>query len=198
MELFFLLLLIALMAGALGSGYPVAFALPGASIITLVLAGLTGYLITGDQGAYFSQGDAWTWLSSGNANLRGTYWVPERDTLIAIPLFIFMGIMLQRSKIAEDLLLTMANLFGPVRGGLGVSVVFVGALLAATTGIVGATVVVQTVSKHVVPCTYYRLFWAVWKCQVDLDLNHHTQSHLKFILSLITVMRPINHLMGPT
>ena len=104
MELFFLLLLIALMAGALGSGYPVAFALPGASIITLVLAGLTGYLITGDQGAYFSQGDAWTWLSSGNANLRGTYWVPERDTLIAIPLFIFMGIMLQRSKIAEDLL----------------------------------------------------------------------------------------------
>ena len=65
MELFFLILLIVLMAGALGSGYPVAFALPGASIITLVLAGLTGYLITGDQGAYFSQGDAWTWLSSG-------------------------------------------------------------------------------------------------------------------------------------
>ena len=141
MELFFLLLLIVLMAAALGSGYPVAFALPGASIITLVLAGITGYLVTGDQGAYFSQGNAWTWLSSGNANLRGTYWVPERDTLIAIPLFIFMGIMLQRSKIAEDLLLTMANLFGPVRGGLGVSVVFVGALLAATTGIVGATVV---------------------------------------------------------
>lgn len=141
MELFFLLLLIVLMAGALGSGYPVAFALPGASIITLVLAGVTGYLFTGDQGAYFSQGNAWTWLSSGNANLRGTYWEPERDTLIAIPLFIFMGIMLQRSKIAEDLLLTMANLFGPVRGGLGISVVFVGALLAATTGIVGATVV---------------------------------------------------------
>jgi len=52
-----------------------------------------------------------------------------------------MGIMLQRSKIAEDLLLTMAQLFGPVPGGLGISVVFVGALLAATTGIVGATVV---------------------------------------------------------
>ena len=124
MELFFLFLLIVLMAAALGFGYPVAFALPGASIITLVLAGLTGYLLTGDQGAYFSQGTAWTWLSSGNANLRGTYWEPERDTLIAIPLFIFMGIMLQRSKIAEDLLLTMSNLFGPVRGGLGISVVF--------------------------------------------------------------------------
>ncbi len=141
MELFFLLLLIVLMAVALGSGYPVAFALPGASIITLMLAGVTGYVLTGDQGAYFSQGNAWTWSSSSTANLRGTYWEPERDTLIAIPLFIFMGIMLQRSKIAEDLLLTMANLFGPVRGGLGISVVFVGALLAATTGIVGATVV---------------------------------------------------------
>ncbi|MEM8813355.1 MAG: TRAP transporter large permease subunit, partial [Pseudomonadota bacterium] len=68
-------------------------------------------------------------------------WEPERDTLIAIPLFIFMGIMLQRSKIAEDLLVTMAQLFGPVPGGLGISVVVVGALLAATTGIVGATVV---------------------------------------------------------
>ncbi|MCS5608132.1 MAG: TRAP transporter large permease subunit, partial [Alphaproteobacteria bacterium] len=54
---------------------------------------------------------------------------------------IFMGIMLQRSRIAEDLLVTMAQLFGPVPGGLGMSVVFVGALLAATTGIVGATVV---------------------------------------------------------
>ena len=52
-----------------------------------------------------------------------------------------MGLMLQRSRIAEDLLVTMAQLFGPVRGGLGISVVFVGALLAATTGIVGATVV---------------------------------------------------------
>ncbi|MCP4296768.1 MAG: TRAP transporter large permease subunit, partial [Proteobacteria bacterium] len=63
------------------------------------------------------------------------------DTLIAIPLFIFMGIMLQRSNIAEDLLVAMARLFGPVPGGLGISVVFVGALLAATTGIVGATVI---------------------------------------------------------
>ncbi|MCB0562596.1 MAG: TRAP transporter large permease subunit, partial [Phaeodactylibacter sp.] len=60
---------------------------------------------------------------------------------IAIPLFVFMGIMLQRSRIAEDLLIAMAQLFGPIPGGLGISVVFVGALLAATTGIVGATVV---------------------------------------------------------
>ena len=52
-----------------------------------------------------------------------------------------MGIMLQKSKIAEDLLVTMGQLFGPIPGGLGISVIFVGALLAATTGIVGATVI---------------------------------------------------------
>lgn len=141
MELIFLLLLITLMALALGSGYPVAFALPGAAIITIVLAGIAGYLFAGNPDAYFFQSGPSQWLSAGVNNLRGVYWVPERDTLIAIPLFIFMGIMLQRSKIAEDLLITMAQLFGSVPGGLGISVVFVGALLAATTGIVGATVV---------------------------------------------------------
>ncbi|MEL6640343.1 MAG: TRAP transporter large permease subunit [Pseudomonadota bacterium] len=141
MELYFLLVLLILMATALGSGYPVAFALPGASILTILLAAGCGYLFAGDSTAYFSQGSATQWLSAGTTNLRGIYWEPERDTLIAIPLFIFMGIMLQRSKIAEDLLITMANLFGSVPGGLGISVVFVGALLAATTGIVGATVV---------------------------------------------------------
>lgn len=141
MELIFLLLLIVLMAFALGSGYPVAFALPGAAIITIVLAGVAGYIFAGNPDAYFFQSGPSQWLSAGVNNLRGVYWVPERDTLIAIPLFIFMGIMLQRSKIAEDLLITMAQLFGSVPGGLGISVVFVGALLAATTGIVGATVV---------------------------------------------------------
>jgi len=141
MELLFLLLLVLLMAVALGSGYPVAFALPGSAIISISLAALCGYLFAGDVDAYFAQGGPGQWLSAGVTNLRGVYWEPERDTLIAIPLFIFMGIMLQRSKIAEDLLITMAQLFGPVPGGLGISVVFVGALLAATTGIVGATVV---------------------------------------------------------
>jgi TRAP-type mannitol/chloroaromatic compound transport system permease large subunit len=63
------------------------------------------------------------------------------DTLVAIPLFVFMGIMLERSKIAEDLLEAMGRLFGSVRGGLAISVSVVGALLAASTGIVGATVV---------------------------------------------------------
>ncbi len=141
MELYFLALLILIMAAALGSGFPVAFALPGAAIITIGLAAGTGYFFAGSTDAYFHSGGPSQWLSAGVTNLRGVYWEVERDTLIAIPLFIFMGIMLQRSKIAEDLLVTMARLFGPVPGGLGISVVFVGALLAATTGIVGATVV---------------------------------------------------------
>lgn len=141
MELLFLALLVLLMALALASGFPVAFALPGSAIITIGLAALTGTIFAGDSSAYFAQGGPINWLSAGVTNFRGVYWEVERDTLIAIPLFVFMGIMLQRSKIAEDLLVSMAQLFGPIRGGLGISVVFVGALLAATTGIVGATVV---------------------------------------------------------
>lgn len=141
MELYFLLLLIVLMVLALGSGYPVAFALPGSAILAVGIAALTGWLFEGDNTAYFAEGGPVQWLSAGVTNFRGIYWEAERDTLIAIPLFIFMGIMLQRSRIAEDLLVTMAQLFGPIPGGLGISVVFVGALLAATTGIVGATVV---------------------------------------------------------
>ena len=141
MELVFLALLVLIMASALASGYPVAFALPGSAIITIGLASLAGWLFAGDVSAYFATGGPVQWLSAGVTNFRGVYWEVERDTLIAIPLFVFMGIMLQRSKIAEDLLIAMAQLFGPIPGGLGISVVFVGALLAATTGILGATVV---------------------------------------------------------
>lgn len=141
MELFFLLILILLMVSALSSGFPVAFALPGSAILAIGLAALCGYLFAGDPSAYFVEGGPVQWLTAGVTNFRSLYWDVERDTLIAIPLFIFMGIMLQRSKIAEDLLVSMAQLFGPVPGGLGISVVLVGALLAATTGIVGATVI---------------------------------------------------------
>jgi tripartite ATP-independent transporter DctM subunit len=63
------------------------------------------------------------------------------EVLVSVPLFIFMGVMLERSKIAEQLLMTMGKLFGNIRGGLGISVILVGALLAASTGVVGATVV---------------------------------------------------------
>lgn len=141
MEVLFLIILVALMVGALVSGFPVAFALPGSAIIAIALAGLCGWVFAGDSSFFFEDGGPVQWLTAGITNFRSLYWEAERDTLIAIPLFIFMGIMLQRSKIAEDLLVAMAQLFGPVRGGLGISVVIVGALLAATTGIVGATVV---------------------------------------------------------
>lgn len=141
MELFFLFLLIFLMAFALASGYPLAFALPGSAIISIMLAGFAGYLFEGNANEYFISDGPFQWLNAGITNFRGVYWEVERDTLIAIPLFIFMGIMLEKSKIAEDLLISMGQLFGPMPGGLGISVIFVGALLAATTGIVGATVV---------------------------------------------------------
>ena len=141
MELLFLAILILLMVIALSSGYPVAFSLPGAAILTIGAAALCGFLFAGDTSAFFIEGGPFQWLSAGVTNFRSLYWDVDRDTLIAVPLFIFMGIMLQRSKIAEDLLITMAQLFGPVPGGLGISVVLVGALLAATTGSVGATVI---------------------------------------------------------
>ena len=149
MELVFLAVLILLMVIALTSGFPVAFALPGSAILAIGLAAASGYLFAGDPSAYFYQDGPVQWLTAGVTNFRSLYWDVERDTLIAIPLFVFMGIMLQRSKIAEDLLVSMAQLFGPIPGGLGMSVVFVGALLAATTGIVGATVIAMGLISRV-------------------------------------------------
>ena len=141
MEILFLVILVAIMIVALASGFPVAFALPGSAIISIGLAAFFGFLFEGNASAYFAVDGPIEWLVAGITNFRSNYWDVETDTLIAIPLFIFMGIMLQKSKIAEDLLITMGQLFGPIPGGLGISVIFVGALLAATTGIVGATVI---------------------------------------------------------
>src|SRR4029079_4110261 len=69
------------------------------------------------------------------------YGVMTNEVLLAIPLFIFMGVMLERSRIAEELRETMGRLFGSLRGGLGISVAIVGTLLAAAKGVVGATTV---------------------------------------------------------
>ncbi len=69
------------------------------------------------------------------------YGVMSNDTLLAIPFFTFMGLVLERSGMAEDLLDTIGQLFGTIRGGLAYAVVFVGALLAATTGVVAASVI---------------------------------------------------------
>ncbi|WOE68793.1 TRAP transporter large permease subunit [Hydrogenimonas thermophila] len=71
------------------------------------------------------------------------YGIMQNFTLMAVPLFIFMGLVLEKSKMAEELLESMAKLFGPVRGGLAISTVLVGAVLAASTGIVGASVVMM-------------------------------------------------------
>jgi tripartite ATP-independent transporter DctM subunit len=107
------------------SGYPVAFALGGTA---LFFAGI------GVSAGYFD----WSLL---HALPPRTFGVMSNQVLLAVPFFIFMGTMLERSKLAEGLLTTIGLLFGPLRGGLALGVVFVGALLAAATGVVGASVV---------------------------------------------------------
>jgi len=141
MEVLIIFIFVLIMMASLGIGFPVGFALPGAAIISLCLAGFFGLIFEGNPKAYFAYDGPVEWINAGITNFRGTYWENDRDTLIAIPLFIFMGLILQRSRIAEDLLMTMGKLFGRAPGGLGISVVLVGGLLAATTGIVGATVI---------------------------------------------------------
>ncbi len=90
MEMLFLGLLVLLMIIALTSGFPVAFSLPGASIIAIGLAALCGWLFADNPDAYFHDGGPIQWLSAGVTNFRSLYWDVERDTLIAIPLFIFL------------------------------------------------------------------------------------------------------------
>lgn len=107
------------------SGYPVAFALAGASIVFAILGVATGYF-------------DWRLMLALPDRLFG---IMSNYVLLAVPFFIFMGTMLEKSRLAEDLLQSIGLLFGPVRGGLALAVVFVGALLAAATGVVGASVV---------------------------------------------------------
>jgi tripartite ATP-independent transporter DctM subunit len=119
-----LLLVLGLFAG-LASGFPVAFVLGG---VALLAAGL-GMLLGNFDPSFLE------------AFPNRVFGVMTNETLVAVPLFVFMGVMLERSRIAESLLEAVAALFGRVRGGLAVAVLLVGALLAASTGIVGATVV---------------------------------------------------------
>ncbi len=120
------LLMFAVAIAVLLSGYPVAFALAGTALGFAAIGILTGHFDAGLLGVFPNR-------------IYGA--VMTRQVLVAVPLFVFMGVMLERSKIAEDLLQNMGHLFGSLRGGLGFSVIIVGALLAASTGIVGATVV---------------------------------------------------------
>ncbi len=120
-----LLVLLALLALLLGLGVPVAFALAGAALAAALL------------GAALGSFDP-VYLQAFPNRLFG---IMGNETLLAVPLFVFMGVMLERARIAEELLASMARLFGGLRGGLALSVLAVGALMAASTGIVGATVV---------------------------------------------------------
>lgn len=119
-------------------GYPVAFSLAGTALIFAFIGATANIFDLSLLGAFPSR----------------IFGVMTNVTLIAVPLFVFMGVMLEKSRLAEDLLDSMAALFGRRRGGLGYAVVIVGMLLAASTGIVGATVVTMglmslpTMLKH--------------------------------------------------
>jgi tripartite ATP-independent transporter DctM subunit len=119
------LLMFAVSCGVLMLGYPVAFSLAGTAFAFALLGNQLGVfdlrLLGGLPSRYFG--------------------VMVNEVLVAVPLFVFMGVMLERSRLSEQLLETMGLLFGRLRGGLGISVTLVGMLLAASTGIVGATVV---------------------------------------------------------
>jgi len=106
-------------------GFPISFTLAGTALIFGLIGIAMGVFDADFLGAFPHR----------------IFGIMTNEVLIALPLFIFMGVMLERSKVAEELLDTMGQLFGRLRGGLGISVSVVGALLAASTGIVGATVV---------------------------------------------------------
>ncbi|SDL43602.1 TRAP transporter large permease [Aliiruegeria lutimaris] len=119
-----LLMFVALIASVL-SGFPVAFSIAGVAVLFAYFGWVVGVMDISLLGAFGQR----------------AFGLLSNQVLIAIPLFVLMGALLEKSRIAEELLDTMGRAFGQLRGGLGISVVLVGALLAASTGIVGATVV---------------------------------------------------------
>ncbi|MDD9937479.1 MAG: TRAP transporter large permease subunit, partial [Myxococcales bacterium] len=118
-------LMFAVAFGLIFMGYPVAFSLGGTALVFAAIGVAEGYF-------------EWTLM---NAMPERIFGIMSNYVLLAVPFFIFMGTMLERSRLAEDLLQTIGMLFGRMRGGLALAVVFVGALLAAATGVVGASVV---------------------------------------------------------
>ena len=125
-------------AASLLAGFPVAFTLAGVALIFALLGIATGIFDP-------------AFLSAFPSRLFG---IMSNETLIAVPVFVFMGVMLERSKLADQLLQALAQLMRRVPGGLGLAVMMVGTLMAASTGIVGATVVTMgllslpTMLKH--------------------------------------------------
>lgn len=119
------LVLFVTICGVLILGYPVALTLAGVSLLFAIVG-----IISGIFDAHLLQ-----------LLPERIYGIMTNETLIAVPLFILMGLVLQRTELAMELLESMQSLFGRLRGGLGISVILVGTLLAASTGIVGASVV---------------------------------------------------------
>jgi len=126
MQLLMTISMFLVLVGFLLSGFPVAFVLGGTGLLFGLIGTLTGTL-------------DFTFLELLPNRLFGN--LIKNELLFAVPLFVAMGVMLEKSNVAEDLLENMGRLFGSLNGGLGISVTIVGALLAASTGIVGATVV---------------------------------------------------------
>ncbi|MBA4226309.1 MAG: tripartite transporter [Hyphomonas sp.] len=116
--------------GALLAGYPVALTLGGVALIFALIGIATGVFPESFLKAFPSR------IEGGS--------IMQSQTLVAVPLFVIMGVILERSRVAEDLLNIASRLLGKMRGGLGFAVVLVGTLLAASTGIVGATVITMT------------------------------------------------------
>ncbi len=122
---FMSIMLLITLCGMMLLGFPVAFTLSGVAVLFALIGSLIGEF---DMIFYAAVPSRF-------------FGVMSNEILVAVPLFVFMGIMLERSRVAEDLLKTMGQCFGRAPGGLGISVTLVGMLLAASTGIVGATVV---------------------------------------------------------
>lgn len=117
------------------TGFPVAWILGGLAVLfsaIAIIAEIDFGIVTGLDWSYTSLTVDRIWNVMGN-------WV-----MVALPMFIFMGLLLDRSRIAQQLMVSFARLFGRIRGGLGVTVILIGVLLAATTGIIGASVVLLT------------------------------------------------------
>jgi TRAP-type mannitol/chloroaromatic compound transport system permease large subunit len=132
------IVMVAAMCGLLLVGYPVALTIGGVSLAFALLANALGVMSFSLLGAFPQR----------------VFGIMTNEVLLAIPLFVFMGVMLERSRVAEDLLETMGRLFGSLTGGLAIAVTIVGVLLAAAKGIVGATtvtmglIVLPTMLRH--------------------------------------------------
>ena len=165
-ELSLIIVAVALFGGIL-TGYPVAYAISGSAFLSFFIIALLNdlgllyelqeYNGVMEKVPVFENGWKKAMLSTESTWAQGVYsraFGGNVETLLAVPLFVLMGIALERSNIAEDLLTTMAKLFGTIPGGLAIAVVVVGTLLAASTGVVGATVVTMglialpTMLKH--------------------------------------------------